>query len=364
MAYPDKIKETGPLPGSEAFEFFLGAIMDTTYNPEMWPWYEGEPSGPLGIEHSFFNGQGAVVGPLPWSRSTFYGYIGSWTFTSGTNNENAHFWFKTIDGSPLYNYSSPQSGWPVSAVNDWAKIKSIELALFGSIGNGGNLSDMTDVGSGTLMSRIPTLKRYDLGYLRYALVRFPNYDGDFVSDDNYVMPAPTNPTHNISSRTFGWTNAPGYGLLSDYEYFVNGSLMGTPASNPVHLDDYSLIPAGGVQVRVKEKQDTYRMGGASLLSTVSYPSVPMDITVTLTQFSGVGDITVSTLTPTYETDIDVEVYMLINGGGSVEELTLPAGESSVLKPISYPPFFTISIQNVIVIPTSIGDRSINVQIIQ
>ena len=95
--------------------------------------------------------------------------------------------------------------------------------------------------------------------------------------DGYTAPpplitpdAPTNPIQNDTNNTFGWTFVPGYNLISDYEYSLNGGSTWTAAAaNPLNLSNQA-YPAGTVQVRVKADSLSNRTAGLVLSSTIAY----------------------------------------------------------------------------------------------
>ena len=95
--------------------------------------------------------------------------------------------------------------------------------------------------------------------------------------DGYTAPpplitpdAPVNPIQNDTNNTFGWTFVPGYNLISDYEYSLNGGSTWTAAAaNPLNLSNQA-YPAGAVQVRVKADPLSNRTAGLVLSSTTAY----------------------------------------------------------------------------------------------
>jgi hypothetical protein len=79
----------------------------------------------------------------------------------------------------------------------------------------------------------------------------------------YAPDAPTNPVVDDDDDTFGWTNVPGYGSYTDYEYSVNGGSTWTSCTanpQPVGNNTYD---AGTVRVRVKADGSIGRPGGRS-----------------------------------------------------------------------------------------------------
>lgn len=249
MAYPSPIKVIGPLSQiDDMFDYFKGALLDNEKerlgkNLELWPYFYD----PLFVDESFINSQFFPLPDLPFNRQKFYDWIDYWTFdesVAGVVNE-----FKTINGAKLYTFAEPQPGWTIRAVNDWGKIKSLELGIFGSVGNGGSLSSNSIIGSGSFYSRIPYMTRCSLTYLRYGLVRFESYGA--CHPEEAQTPAPTNPVVNTSARTFNWTNAAGFSELSNYEYYINGSGWITVTSKPISIPSNTHVPIGSLLVRTK-----------------------------------------------------------------------------------------------------------------
>lgn len=254
MAYPNQIRLTGPLDHTlDVFEYFKGALLDddesTGNNPEKWPYYYD-----FGLLNERFTiSEGVSLPNLPFSRQVFYDWIDYWTdapdYYESPIQEGVVNGFHTISGSKLYTFESPQSGWPIQAVNDWGKIKSLELGLFGNVANGGSLSSQTIVGSGTLRSRIPHMKYSDPNYLRYGLIKFESYGSCHPIDAS--SPPPTNPVSNIISRTFDWTPAAGYPNLNQYEYSLKGGNWQTVTSKPIVIPFNMDVKIGELIVRTK-----------------------------------------------------------------------------------------------------------------
>lgn len=180
MAYPNPIKTTGALSiGADVFEYFKGAALDTfpSRNPEGWPYYMITS---LVIDYFLtsiaFNLQdtgSATLLTLPIDRAKFYRCVDFWS-GSPTPQYNLPF---TTKPNGLYSYSEPISGWTVDNVNDWGKIKSVELALFGNVGNGGSLTSNTlsKFNGMTMQESVNTWTNYDMNYLRYGLIKFDSY---------------------------------------------------------------------------------------------------------------------------------------------------------------------------------------------
>ena len=188
MAYPNPIKTTGALSiGADVFEYFKGALSDSSIprNPEKWPYFM---LSSFAIDYFLnsltFNFQdtgSATALTLPMNRGKFYRCIDFW---SGTATPQYNFPFTTKPNG-LYSYSEPISGWTVNNVNDWGKIKSVELALFGNVGNGGSLSSNTlsSFNGMSLTNSVSSWVNYDMNYLRYGLIKFDSYGSCHPDDD-------------------------------------------------------------------------------------------------------------------------------------------------------------------------------------
>lgn len=249
MAYPNPIKILGPLSQTnDMFEYFKGALLDSVNEPdgknlELWPYFYD----PSLVDESFIYSQSFPLPNLPFNRQVFYNWIDYWTFDDGI--EGVINEFKTINGVKLYTFADPQSGWTIKAINDWGKIKTLELALFGNVANGGNLSSSSIIGSGYFAGRIPYMSICSMNYLRYALVRFEDY-GICHSLEN-SNPPPTDPISNGITRRFDWTNAPGFNNISQYEYNINGEGWVPVGSKPIIIPFGEYVGPGNLLLRTK-----------------------------------------------------------------------------------------------------------------
>lgn len=275
MAYPNPIKVIGSLSQvDDMFEYFKGALLDNN-NPnlneyEKWPYYHD-----FNLADDWFLWSSYMPLPnLPFNRQKFYEWIDYWTDFNGTF-QNTSYAFNTINGTKLYTFSEPQSNWPVKAVNDWGKIKSLELGMFGSVGNGGSLTTQSSIGSGTVRSRIPHMTRCSLTYLRYGLTRFDTY-GSCHPTVSY-QPPPTNPVVNSSARTFNWTNAPGFTTASSYEYSINDGPWITASSKPINIPTNASVNIGNLSLRTKS--GGYIQASSTISNTSRYPAPTMYIAV-------------------------------------------------------------------------------------
>ncbi|PJN54408.1 hypothetical protein PAEVO_11290 [Paenibacillus sp. GM2FR] len=78
--------------------------------------------------------------------------------------------------------------------------------------------------------------------------------------------APTAPVVDDGRNTFGWTNVPGYGQPSDYEFSTDGGATWKPVTANPHPVGDSQYPAGTVMVRVKADEAGGRPAGMHLAS--------------------------------------------------------------------------------------------------
>lgn len=180
MAYPNPITETGALSiGGDVFEYFKGALLDGNdragKNYETWPYFYES----FLADDWFINSIYMPLPNLPFNRGVFYDWIDYWTgpdtYGDVIPDEGTINRFSSIGSTRLYTFPEVLTGWTEKNVTDWGKIKTLELGMFGSVGNGGSLTTASIIGSGTVSSRIPFMTRYDMNYLRYGLTRFDSY---------------------------------------------------------------------------------------------------------------------------------------------------------------------------------------------
>ena len=102
---------------------------------------------------------------FPFNRASFYSWVDN---GYGKDPSNVSY----------YTYDTPGVGWNNRNVSDWGTIKSLELALFGNIANGGNTTTSTlskyVIGDTNTMG-VSKWTHHDMVYLRYALRRFESY---------------------------------------------------------------------------------------------------------------------------------------------------------------------------------------------
>lgn len=245
MAYPSPIKTSGALStGGDIFEYFKGAtqaflneIPQSEYTDEYW-----------GAVRTWMKSQS-----YPVSRSAFNTII------------NNNF----PDSADLLSSNEPpSSGWSIYKVYDWAKVQSFIRAIFGESGA------TTSSGLSGSMGNVSGWSRYDLVLLRFGLVRFDNYGSCYP--DATETPPPTNPVTNVGARTFNWTNAPGYGSVSNYEYSIAGAPFKNVTSKPLNVGNL-LIPAGALRLRTKEHG--YLDASSVITNNAEYPLANWSVTV-------------------------------------------------------------------------------------
>src|SRR5690606_24674954 len=109
---------------------------------------------------------------VPWT-SDFRLIFGGDDYPITRNTFNIIIQANFSDTDDLLFAEEPESGWVMEKVNDWAKVQSIMLAVFGSrTGNASqtSLSYLTGSRANTSGWNI-----YDMNLLRFALSRFDSY---------------------------------------------------------------------------------------------------------------------------------------------------------------------------------------------
>ena len=113
----------------------------------------------------------------------------------------------------------------------------------------------------------------DIGKTITVQVTEPNYSGSVSAVTGVIAradgpAAPTGGTVDDAADTFGFTAVSGYPSPALYEYSIdNGASWQTVTGNPIPVGDVA-IPAGGLQVRLKES--AARLAGAILSSTAPF----------------------------------------------------------------------------------------------
>lgn len=292
MAYPETIKETGVLSQSnDVFDYFKGGLADLN-NPEIWPLWN--PSTGLFID--FFILSWTYVNPaninsrisFPMTRQQFYNWIDFWTITTDSGNsrvnETMHM-FRTIHGAKLYQFADVQGNenWTKEAVIHWGKIKTLELAIFGSVGNGGSLTTNSIFTSGSVVSRVPEFTINSLNYLRYGLSRFENKESiasapyGTCHPNEVIGPALTKIAEIPASRYIRFEMPSGV-LLGDCEvstspnenftpFFGTVTVVGSTVTWTVPAGNY---PPGTISMRVRWSRGSYREAGPIITNSIHY----------------------------------------------------------------------------------------------
>lgn len=247
---------------------------------------------------------------FPCTRAQFYAHIDKFTgYLDGSS-----FWFRTIGATKIYSISSMDESYTVEVLNDWSKVKSLELAIFGSFGNGGDLGATSTVGSGTFMSVIPNFKRFELGLLRWALVKFPNYDTCYPEE--MYLPSPTALQVNPSARTINWNNAPGFPNVSDYEVSVNEGEWVRTTGKPFTIPTLGYVPVGQLMLRTRTSPGSYLSASEVLLNEMAYPDVPITLSLDVSAADSLDalKLTISALSPLQidGSTLDIAVTLSVN----------------------------------------------------
>lgn len=281
MAYPNPIKTTGALSQTnDIFEYFKGALVDLSNNPESWAYWTDDFIWDYFIESYFapHSGNGNPIA-FPMTRQQFYDWIDYWTITTSSSDalvRNTGNMFRTIHGTKLYQFIEPEGNinWPVEAVNHWGKIKTLELAIFGNVGNGGDLSANSLFTSGTVVSRVPEFKICSLSYLRYGLTRFDSYGS---CHPPYVEGPSLNLVYeSVSNREIVFDIPSGI-FIGDCEvsldYGDNFSSFTTGYGHPTY---YYPVPSGRkeigqIVIRVRRNRGAYVEAGPEIYNLNIYP---------------------------------------------------------------------------------------------
>lgn len=256
MAYPSNIKTSGSLSQvNDLFEYFKGALLAN--DQEEWFPKTINPATNANVD-VFFGvsvNSSFYATTLPITRAQLYFYFDYFsTFLSSANDINKINPFPiSYHGQKLYTLSSPPdtnyNG--ATILHGWAKMKLIELAMFGDIKNGAGLSDtsLSNLNGYTVRNSVTHWKITSLSYLRTALVRFSKYgtwsDNTIDRPDRPPAVSVTIPSNNTVSITYNtiFTNP------SNYEYSFDNGAWESVTSNPFTF--LSAIPRGKMRVRLK-----------------------------------------------------------------------------------------------------------------
>lgn len=277
MAYPNQIKTTGALGlGTDVFEYFKGALVDNANaNPEQWPVYEEDFVGTDSLIDSFYaplNGNGNPI-TVPMTRAQFYSVIDYWTVTTSSSTafvNTVENYFRTIHGGKLYQFDEVQgnTNFPVEAVTHWGKIKTLELGMFGSVGNNGDLTATSIIGSGTLRSRVPFMSICALSYLRYGLCRFDNYGS--CHPDEIIGPSLILGGQSLANRTIDFVIPSGV-LLGDCERSFNYGDSWSPITEKPMIVPTGRFEISQIQLRVRKNRGAYIEAGPEIYNTIVFP---------------------------------------------------------------------------------------------
>jgi len=107
-----------------------------------------------------------------------------------------------------------------------------------------------------------------------------------------TLPKPATPTSGVVddiANTFNWTNTPGYGTTSSYQYTVNGGLSYSQVTaKPVVIGDVQL-DAGMVGVRIKAIAGVSQASD-TLFSTQGFNESQPDLSIPVTNFSTLDNV--------------------------------------------------------------------------
>lgn len=271
MAYPDAIKETGALSNTDdIFEYFKGALRDYTLNPEQWP-YSTLGVGDYFIASNGFGGGGFIQ--VPMNRSTFYDWIDYWTITTSTPDNvvnNSNFYFRTIHGGPLYIFNEVQgnTNWPVQAVKDWGKIKTLEKGIFGSVGNGGDLSATSIIGSGAFQTRCQFMVQNELNYMRYGLSKFSSYGN---CHPNQIFADPLILVAQSAANRLIYFDRPSGILLGDCERSFDYGVTWSPITEQPMIVPSGRFETSQIQLRVRRSRGAYIEASDIIYNTIVFP---------------------------------------------------------------------------------------------
>lgn len=232
MAFPNNIKTSGSLSmNNDLFEYFKGGLMETApniiiswYGKENWPIRIASLNGRQFFINSMISSGINENTLLPITRGQLYNYFDNFIAYPNISESEMHFFATTVNFEKLYTFPSiPNTSWTTKMVNDWAKLKCIELALFGDVGNGFNLTDNTlpDFNGMSLKNSVSNWKKSSLAYLRLALINFSSY----TPYDGTTYPqrvGATNMTVNTSTRRIEFIYNQNFTEPRFYEYSVNG----------------------------------------------------------------------------------------------------------------------------------------------
>ncbi|MGP0584272.1 PA14 domain-containing protein, partial [Paenibacillus timonensis] len=149
-----------------------------------------------------------------------------------------------------------------------------------------------------------------------AVDKRDNSEAVTVKAEGNAAASPLNPIVDDAANTFGWTNAPGFNALSDYEYSVDGGTTWQPVTANPQAVGAGEYPAGLVSVRVKENAVPGIKAGAPLPSDQAFTNDTYSLSGKLTRDGKLKvDVTVKQLDD-YSGEANV-VFQLLQGNTPV-----------------------------------------------
>lgn len=329
MAVP-KIKASGPLNlRAHLFTYFKQALIDAD-NHEEFPMLNqtftgnrvrlmnsdvgGTVARLLTIRPWVFD---AGVKTMPITRGDLYKYFESYS-RSGSNGKDEYLpnfiittgMFATLQTNTfLYSQSSLNNLWSYKQVNDWGRMKTIELALFGDVKNGSGLTDqsLSTFNGKTVRQAMQDSTMCSLFYLRCALKHFTSYGSNTFNGTLNRNNITISGLALNSDRTFRFTKNANFPENGSYEYSVNSNSNYLPVTSNTaqSISDPSEISSGALKVR--------------LASDGVYPPGPI-LSSTFVVPSDTYRVEVRNLVRILEGSITFSTNVAILGGGTVPTL--------------------------------------------
>ena len=300
----NQIKISGALKlKDDIFKYFKDSLLDSA-NFEEFPeldypvinYYNRffhKPVGSVTNPEPIYNTIDPTSITLPISRGTFYDYcdafmtypnIETYVYANELIVERIGFFAALKEMEPIYTRIEPESNWSFRQLNDWGRILTIELALFGNVKFGVGRSDMSrSFGGATLQASVSQWEQCSLEYLRLALKHFDSYgnhrrdgEGLILDESKY---APSNVTVDANNRTFSFQRNGYYGNKPNYyEYSAPGREWTTVQSftdEDVRTDEE--VGPGDLEVRMAS--DTVYSSSLVAVNTGTIPANRYVITV-------------------------------------------------------------------------------------
>lgn len=294
MAVP-KIKASGPLNlRAHLFTYFKQALIDVD-NHEEFPMFNQTITGNrVRLMNSDVGGTSARlltirpwvfdagVKTMPITRGDLYKYFESYS-RSGSNGKDEYLpdfniitgMFATLQTNTfLYSQSSLNNLWSYKQVNDWGRMKTIELALFGDVKNGSGLTDqsLSTFNGKTVRQAMQDSTMCSLFYLRCALKHFTSYGSNTFNGTLNRNNITISGLALNSDRTFRFNKHASFPDNVSYEYAVNSNSNYLPVSSNTaqSISDPDQVPAGSLKVRLAS--DDIYPAGPILSSTFVIPA--------------------------------------------------------------------------------------------